>query len=194
MEKLGSQRARKFNPALAGFRTGKEKAARCETGGRLVGEEPYRPPPPSEPDASGRRPWAPPALKRALSRMITDRAARVLSTRRRRRCPAILVDTPTQWAPTASSSATGVTGTLAAERVDALPCTDRRGVAVHHPDYEARAIRAADQAERAVTHEMADSWRRLAESCRMLASQVARPREDDNRRAGLSWHKADEAC
>ena len=53
------------------------------------------------------------------------------------------------------------------------PCTDRRE-RDHHPDYEARAIQAEDQAERSVTREMADGWRRLAESYWMLARQVAR--------------------
>ena len=49
---------------------------------------------------------------------------------------------------------------------------------MHHPDYEARAIQAEDQAERSVTREMADGWRRLAESYWMLARQVARQCED----------------
>ena len=55
---------------------------------------------------------------------------------------------------------------------------------MQHPDYEARAIQADEQAERVVTREMADGWRRLAEGYRMLARQVARQREDANRRRG----------
>jgi len=65
-----------------------------------------------------------------------------------------------------------------------LPCTAKGEARVQHPDYEARAIQADEQAERAVTREMADGWRLLAEGYRMLARQVARRREDDNRRRG----------
>ena len=65
-----------------------------------------------------------------------------------------------------------------------LPCTAKGEARVQHPDYEARAMQADEQAEQAVTREMADGWRRLAEGYRMLARQVARRREDDNRRRG----------
>jgi hypothetical protein len=65
---------------------------------------------------------------------------------------------------------------------------------VHHPDYDARAIQANDQAERAVTREMTDGWRRVAESYRKLARQLARECEKENQRQGINRRNGNETC
>ena len=61
-----------------------------------------------------------------------------------------------------------------------------------HPDYKARAIQVDDQAARSVTREMADGWRRLAESYRKLACD--RQHQDDNRRGKINRRTAGETC
>jgi hypothetical protein len=57
------------------------------------------------------------------------------------------------------------TGTLAAERVDALPLHRQRGGAVNHPDYDARAVQADEQAMQRINQTATRCYKPLYARC-----------------------------
>jgi hypothetical protein len=69
----------------------------------------------------------------------------------------------------------GPTRTLAAERQLDSPCKQRLGGAVvDQLDYVALALHAEGRAEVSDSSEIADSWRKLAETYRLLAGHLAK--------------------